>query len=170
MLLDDGLVQRPADVTAGDLDLDHQTLVELPVIAFRAVEERRQGGLQLVGLDLGEIAEAPQVDPQERGRCAIEQMHAAQHRAVATEAEHEIGRAECAIAGELGGTGLFGVRGRRPELDVVALAPPRHRHQLLADRHLGMGESGKCPHEGVSAWTRNSVFPSAPVIGEVVHP
>jgi hypothetical protein len=52
LLLDDGLVERPPGAVAGDGDVQHHALVELPAPGVRAGEEAVQGGGELRRVDL----------------------------------------------------------------------------------------------------------------------
>ena len=100
--LDHGLVERPPragrHVTdrIGD-DREHHPLLDLVLAGAVALERAAQGA----GLDLGEVAELADVDAEDVGGRAAEQLHRPQHRAVATEADGQVGLARRARIGQV---------------------------------------------------------------------
>ena len=80
----------------------------------------------LVGLDLGQVAQPAEVDAEQRNRRTVEQADCAQHRAVASEAQHQVGGGGRILAGQLGKVELGGVGVRNP-CRVAVLAQPRRR-------------------------------------------
>ena len=93
-LLDHGLVQRPPRPLRLLADRigrheEHHALLDLEVTRVVAVE----GGEQRTRLDLGEVAELPDVDAQDVRGAAPQHLDRAQHGAVAAQADGEVGLA-----------------------------------------------------------------------------
>ena len=91
LLLEHRLVERePRAAHAGpsrlDVDREHHALRDLEV----AGEQTRHRRFELVGLDLGEVAELADVDAEDRHRRRVHEVDRAQHRAVAAERDDEI--------------------------------------------------------------------------------
>ena len=108
---------------AGHRDLQHHPLVEVPAPGLGAGDEALQRRAQPGRFDLGEVAEHADVDAEERHGRAVEQAHGAQHRAVAAEADDEVGLVERLLADEVTEPELGGVVGDHPRL-VAALDEP----------------------------------------------
>jgi hypothetical protein len=97
-LLHDGFVQGASHEDAVHRHVEHHAPVELPSARFRTGHEPVECLAEPIGLDLREVAERAEVDAEDRHRRSLEQSHGAQHRAVATEAEHQVGLGDRANA------------------------------------------------------------------------
>ena len=85
-----------------------------------AGEQARQRRVELVGLDLGEVAELADVDAEDRHRRRVHEIDRVQHRAVAAERDHEI-----ETVGEPVGRDAELARGRPPSPRRPGRAPRR---------------------------------------------
>ena len=101
-----------------------------------------------IGLDLGEIAERPEVHAQQRHGCAFEQPDRAEHGAVATEAHDQVGLARRpSLAGRARSSRRRRLVGRHPERECRGLdttAAPR-RAQRPGVGAFVMGDERDAP-------------------------
>ena len=172
-LLDDGLVEGSPHVDAVDRHVEHHPFVEMPTTGRGAGHDLRQGLVEVIRFDLREIAERPQVQAQQGHGCSFEQPDRAEHRAVATEAQDQVGLAKWPVARGVGQLECERILARHPELDAMVTTPQLRLERVPAGGgSFVMGDEGDGLHHAaaVRAWTRNSTLPSAPVSGEVVQP
>ena len=94
-----------------------------------AAHECRQHGLELIGLDRREIAELARVDAQQRHRIRVHELHGLEHRAVATDDQHQVEVADeiLTVTTVLREPGGLGLRFRQPDLDLVIEEPRGHQ-------------------------------------------
>ena len=71
-----------------DINLQHHPLLDSKIASgFAAGKPALQCGQQARRLYFSEVAQQPGIHADNRHRCAIEQLHGAQHRSVAAETE-----------------------------------------------------------------------------------
>src|SRR5581483_412430 len=138
-----------------------------------------------VGVDLHQVPEVPDVDAQDGNTRPAHQRHRAQHRAVAAHAEGEVeplGEAitperplvescpRCILRGDAwrvaaAGQPLDRLAGEAVRLGTGVVGDDGNgRHQPPTS--VAWPSSARC----LRAWSKNSVFPSAPRSGEVISP
>ena len=163
-----------------------RSICQSPASASGPATNRSSAAVMRLRLDLGEVAEQADVHADDRDRRAVEQLDGAQHRAVAAEAERELGACRRIVfGGEVGA----GRARRRPRASSTARAragaatmpqrapAPRPRFARGGPRAAPgscvdlsrVGADASC-RVGCVACTRNSRLPSPPVIGESHQP
>ena len=163
------------DVEPATRDLEHHPFVEVPRAGLAAGDEPFERLGDLRRLDLGEVAEHADVDAEQRDRRAVEDAHGAQHRAVAAEADDEVGLADRPLGRQVGEPEGGGVLGHDPRRSARARPTTRRSSGRAWRRRRAAWWAttatavigGAC---AVRAWTRNSRLPSPPRIGESIQP
>ena len=180
--------RRPADSTR---DREHHPLRDRVVAREQAVER----GVELVGLDLGEVAELADVDAEDGDAGLVDELDRAQHRAVAAEADHQVepvgerARVDREVrepdAVSLGsGTRTSTPCSASQSRGVPARARPRLGPLVVRDEPDAAARSPARPGPRSTAaasstpvvdgarrrraWTRNSTLPSAPLSGDTI--
>ena len=97
--------------------------------------------LELVGLDLGEVAELADVHAEDRHRRRVHEVDRVQHRAVATERDHEVetGRELVVVHAELGEPDHLRLRLRHAHVHAPLREPRRGRRARARARARGRG-------------------------------
>ena len=127
----------PVDRAVAPSNVEHHPLVEVPAPGARG--RRRSAPARRSGrrLDLGQVAEHADVDAEQRHRRAVEQLHGAQHRAVAAEADDQVGVGRRALADQVGAGRARRRRRRRSTPSWPCSAQPRRRRRARRRRRLG---------------------------------
>ena len=113
-----------------DVDLEHHALGDLVVAGEEAVE----GGVEVVGLDLGEVAELADVDAEHRHPGFVGEVDGAEHGAVAAERDHEVEA--------LGEASRSRVASRRVGRGTRTSTPCSARRSARVRGQLGRGRRG----------------------------
>ena len=104
-------------------DLDHHAFLDHQL----AVSPCREGVLELIGIDLGQVAEVSGIDAQQSDSVVDDEVGRPQHRSVTTEAETQfqpLGE-RGVVNSELGAADQLRVTGRHADLDRTIDAEPK---------------------------------------------
>ena len=114
-----------------DVDREHHALRHREV----AREQPRQRRVELVGLDLGEVAELADVHAEDRDRRRVHEVDRVQHRAVAAERDHEV-----EAVGEAVGLDAELVEADTPSPRLAGRAPRRRARR----NHAAAARASSC--------------------------
>src|SRR6266550_1826295 len=141
-------------------DLQHGPLLD----SVRVIEESAQAHLHFFGFDLGQEAEVPVIDSQDRDLTRSRQTGSGQKRSIAAKGEDEVGalqevvcRLRLGVALELDGFDVPCLHRAKDILDLVVL---HARTSNETDLHAFTG----------CRWTKISRFPPAPASSEGASP
>ena len=177
-----------------DVDREHHALGDLVVAGEQAVER----GVEVVGLDLGEVAELADVHPEHGNAGFVGEVDGAEHRAVTAERDHDVeplgevlevdrevrepgavgvgtGHAHLdAVLGETVG-GVLGQldRGRPVRVRDEPDAARGHRRApgcATASSTAASSTPSSTSTPCARQWKRNSTLPSAPRSGDTIAP
>ena len=177
-LLDHRLVERGPHAAGRTRRLDphreHRPLADHELAGAQPLERV----VERAGLDAGQVAHLAAVDAEHRHVGVGDEIHRAQHRAVAAEGEDRVERAVDRILGladvpdvdAVGRAPLVGVTDQAVGLGAVGMGhdaePADRRHDAASGGATASRRSAVIGAPVRAARARNSTLPSAPVSGE----
>src|SRR5258708_30124942 len=141
-------------------DLEHGAVFD----AVEAVDETREAGLELVGVELGEKAEPAEVHAKDRDTPRSRQLGAREKRAVAAEREYQVGLFQESV-GRVGGDVARNLD--RLDAAVLDLADGMVDHRLV---RAWPAHHAELHHPSGRRWTKTSRLPPAPVTSDGASP
>ena len=125
-------------------DLQHHPFRDVVL----AAQQLRERGFELLGLERGQVTELTGIDPEDRRRVRVHDLHRVQHRAVAADHEHEVEVANerFGIATEMAEPDDVCFRLRQADLDPAVSEPRRCRErERVRDRTSTMRDEPDPP-------------------------